>query len=119
MGLVEELKVVLEKVDVALLFKDAPEEIFLEYVDAYLILLEDWQKVNKDALADPNVKNLPGFSDCVEDLRTKHQLLMDDTIKSRDELGLELSGINVRAKAIRKYIDVLPERVSLTRGKKG
>lgn len=119
MDIVGGLKAILEKADLAIQFKDAPEETFLEYVDAYLFLLEDWQKVYKDSLSDPNVKNLPGFSDAVEELRNKHQLLMDDTIKSRDELGLELSGINVRAKAIRRYIDVLPERVSFTRGKKG
>ena len=119
MDLVTGLKIVLEKIDLAFDYKNEPEEIFLSYVDSYLLALEDWQRVNAQLVSNENVKSIPGFTDLVGDLKSKHHALMEITLKSRDDVGEELAGINNRARAIRRYIDVLPARVSVTRGKKG
>jgi len=119
MDLIDELQFVLSKIDIALLNKDALEEKFLGYVDLYLVALEDWQRNNAEILSAPEVKNIKDFSELAGELKSKHKELMDGSIKVRDEVGEELQSINMRAKGIRKYIDVLPERVSVTRGKKG
>ncbi len=117
--MIEHLETVLEKLRTAFNYKDDSEEVFLSYVDTYLFALEEWQKASAEEVQEPQVKNFPGFKELVSELRVKHQELMDITTKSRDEVQDELVGIKSRAKAIRKYIDVLPERVSVTRGKKG
>ena len=119
MDLVTHLKIVLDKIDLAFAHKDESEEEFLSYVDSYLLDLEEWQKQNAELVKNDNVKVVPGFTKLVEELKNKHQSLMEITSNTRDEVGEELASIGGRARAIRKYIDVLPARVSITRTKKG
>ena len=119
MGLISDLEQVLEKLDMALGEKDANEELFMSAVDEYLLCLENWQKSYSDTIKSEEVREREGFFELGTRLKEGHKQLMEETIMLKEEVGEELASINSRAKAIRKYIDILPNRVSMTRGKKG
>jgi hypothetical protein len=112
----------------SLAFIDSGEDpsIFLDMLDAYLILLENWQAEHKeflagvsDATVDLSVSERESLRASLEQIKVLHANLMERSQDLMSEVHSELGNINKRARGIRKYVDTLPSRVSVRPVKRG
>ncbi len=99
---------------------------FLDMLDVYLRELESWQVENKEYLQaiSENTKHVSDHQReeiraALEEVKQLHSRLMENSKGLMNEVHSELGNINRRAQGIRKYVDILPSRVSVTPKKKG
>jgi uncharacterized protein YdeI (YjbR/CyaY-like superfamily) len=99
---------------------------FLDTLDSYLRELESWQKKYQDTLSSISNGELQIPDDLRQHLRDQldkiksfHENLTQKAEGLMSEVHSELGTINKRARGIRKYVDTLPQRVSVTPRKKG
>lgn len=99
---------------------------FLDQLDLYLKDLELWQGNNKKVLADISEGTISIPEDkrevlraTLDDIKHLHSVLMKHSQGLMEEVHSELGSINKRAQGIRKYVDTMPSRVSVTPKKSG
>jgi peptidoglycan hydrolase CwlO-like protein len=99
---------------------------FLDILDSYLQELESWQKkyqdtlgsISNDVLQIPDDQRLQ-LREKLDQIKSFHEGLTMKAEGLMSEVHSELGTINKRARGIRKYVDTLPQRVSVTPRKKG
>ncbi|HMO18093.1 MAG TPA: hypothetical protein PKA63_14220 [Oligoflexia bacterium] len=98
----------------------------LDALDAYLSSLELWQERHREFILGISSGEI-SISDASRDkmrtnldkLKEVHEALMGFASNLQDNVGEELADVNKKALAIKRYVDILPSRVSVTRKKEG
>lgn len=120
MSRLAQVATLIEYAQSALLVKDNYDG-FLEHSQKYLDALEAWQKdfATEIQTAESSLSVVSSeLKVQLKKLSVVHQQLMTMAYNEKDKVSSELGEINKRAGSIKKYLDRLPSRVSITGKKK-
>lgn len=99
-------------------------ESFVVTVGTYLEELESWQSevAEKNPLGEKSAfpeEEKEALRSLVSELNEIHQQLMSRTEETKDQVSAAMGDMHRRASGMRKYIDKLPPRISITGKRKG
>jgi hypothetical protein len=94
-------------------------ELFFSYLDQYLLALEDWQLKYGEKISNSEIILSLVQTEKAKKLRELHQEVMTKVSSTQGEISTELGQVSKKSAVIKRCIDVLPSRVSITKGKKG
>ncbi len=99
--------------------QSANNELFFSYLDQYLLALEDWQLKYGEKISTSEIILTSSQTEKAKKLRDVHQEVMTKVSSTQGEISTELGQVSKKSAVIKRYIDVLPSRISMTKGKKG
>ncbi len=102
--------------------EDEDIEAFVMATETYLNSLEMWQaEVKTQALgkSDPEKEADPELREALNTLGAVHQKLMQKADVARDNVGSQMGDMHKKAQGLKRYIDILPSRISVSGKRKG
>lgn len=93
---------------------------FLELVDSYMIEFTDWfALLEKTLQAGMAEEELSQFKALLTQIAANHQRVLDRSEASKAEVKQAMSELHKRGNALKTYIDVRPDRISITGKREG
>jgi hypothetical protein len=107
----------------AVAFREVQEiEAFVASTENYLNELEMWQaevKALSSAQEDGTRESDPRIREALNRLGEIHQKLMQKADVAKDNVGSQMGDMHKKAQGLKKYIDILPSRITIAGKRKG
>ena len=96
------------------------DDRLIELLGAYLDSFDAWRAFQEDHLpADLSPQQQEILRSELKELQGVHLEVMELTERKKGELGVRLSDVGLRAKALRCYVDHFPARINITGKRQG
>jgi len=107
-----------------IVYNEGDLDSYVGKTNEYLSQLESWQQqiagnnplAEGSPLADAEKNELRTL---LQSLNEIHQQLMKHAVDARDHVGIEMGDLHRRATGMKKYLDVLPQRITIAGKRQG